>query len=155
MNGKAGYIALGSAATLLLALAFQDAPREYFDLVSITGSGARALDVQGAVQFRDTLSVHGDIGTNGRIHGVGSLPAGTLLFFPALSECPTAWTRYAAVQGRMVVGLQDGGAVDGTSGMALTSSFRVSGPVSTSSIPVIGTWSTSTSRASRTSIDRA
>ncbi len=111
MNGKAKYILLGSAATLgvILMLGFQDPERQYFPLVSVTGSDVRALYVAGGV------AVDGDVAVNGRIRGIGTIPQGTLLFFPALSDCPTNWTRYAEVQGRMVVGLQDGGTVDGTS----------------------------------------
>ena len=91
-----------------------------FGSVQVIGGATDSLQVIGGAEIGGNVTVEGDVAVAGRISGVGTIPQGTLLFFPALNTCPPAWTRYAAVEGRMIVGLQAGGSVGATSGPALT-----------------------------------
>ena len=54
----------------ILMLGFQDPERQYFPLVSVTGSDVRALYVAGGV------AVDGDVPVNGRIRGIGTILQG-------------------------------------------------------------------------------
>jgi len=59
-------------------------------------------------------TVHGEIGGS-------ATPTGTIQFF-SQGSCPAGWSTYAALQGRYVVGLPDGGTLAGTNGTILTDS---------------------------------
>jgi hypothetical protein len=50
--------------------------------------------------------------------GGGASPSGMIAFFAG--ACPSGWTEYTAMQGRMLVGLVSGGTAEGTVGTALT-----------------------------------
>jgi hypothetical protein len=47
------------------------------------------------------------------------VPGGAVVFFD-LTECPTGWSEFAPARGRVVVGLQPGGTLEGTVGMPLS-----------------------------------
>ncbi len=69
-----------------------------------TGSAMRVINVNGSVTCETA--------------GGSGVPAGMIAFF-ASATCPSGWTEYTAVRGRLILGLPVGGTVAGTKGTAI------------------------------------
>lgn len=97
-------------------------PRQRVAAVAYARRASTAKNVQGGAADVTSLAIGGTtvIDSTGKLVGpaaVAGVPSGLIGFFAG--ACPTGWTEYAPLQGRLVLGLPAGGTVGGTKGTSL------------------------------------
>lgn len=115
--------------------------------INATQMRASKINVSDSVNVTQTVQAARFVGNGSALTNV--LPSGMIAFFPG--SCPTGWSEYTSLRGRVVIGTPSGGTGEGTVGTALTDlSSRSISEVVAHQHAIDPTSTTSTSESSHT-----